>query len=86
MWDAHLVVSDAKSPKKQHSLESAIFHFSQRMAQILEEDLGEKIDDLDFDKDPHQVVGAVIKSLQEFDKVSRRKTLNIIKPKLESWL
>jgi hypothetical protein len=25
-------------------------------------------------------------ALQQFDKVSRRKTLNVMKPKLEAWL
>ncbi len=53
---------------------------------MIEEDLGLKLEDLDFDKDPHSIGGSVIEALQKFDKISRRKTLNVIKPKLEAWL
>ena len=56
------------------------------MAQIIEEDLNVKLEDLDFDKDPYQIVGDLIEALQKFDKLTGRKTLNVIKPKLELWL
>jgi hypothetical protein len=42
--------SEAWAPKKT---ENALFHYSQKMAQIIEEDLGYKLEDLDFDKDPY---------------------------------
>ena len=58
--------------------------YSSKLAQIIEEDLAGKMEDLDFDK--HEIVGEVIEQLQHFDKVSKRQTLNVIKPKLEQWL
>lgn len=53
---------------------------------MIEEDIGQKLEELDFDKDPHAIVGSVIEALQKFDTISHRKTLNVIKPKLEAWL
>lgn len=41
---------------------------------------------MDFDKDPYHIVGDLVDALQKFDQVSNRTTLNVVKPKLESWL
>ena len=43
VWDTHLDADDG----------GALFHLSRKMAQVLEDDLREKLDELDFDKDPH---------------------------------
>lgn len=53
---------------------------------MIEEDLTSKLEDLDFDKDPFGIVGDLIEALQKFDSVSKRHTLNVIKPKLEQWI
>jgi hypothetical protein len=59
-------------------------YFSSMMAKIIEEDLkNNKIDDLDFEKDPHQIVSDLIFALSDFDKIANRQCLNSIKPKLE---
>ena len=63
-----------------------MYHYSAKMAVMIEEDLQCKLEDLDFDKDPHQIVGDLVDSLQKFDQVSNRSTLNVVKPKLEQWL
>jgi hypothetical protein len=63
-----------------------MYHYSAKMAVMIEEDLQSKLEDLDFDKDPHQIVGDLVDSLQKFDQVSNRSTLNVVKPKLEQWL
>ena len=49
-----------------------MYYYSSKMAKIIEEDLQHKLtgEDLDFDKDPQQVVGDLIYELQEFDKIS----------------
>eukprot|EP00347_Sterkiella_histriomuscorum_P023264 403335317 len=100
VWDSHLLIQNSNKNevkswsnsqnqtgvKEEKNYENAIFYFGQKMSQIIEEDLALKLEDMDFDKDPHQVVGKIIQSLQNFDSVSRRKTLNVIRPKLESWL
>ena len=56
------------------------------MSQMLESDLLGKLDDLDFDKDPFRIAGELVEALQKFDEISKRQTLNVIKPKLEQWL
>ncbi|CDW85886.1 UNKNOWN [Stylonychia lemnae] len=86
VWDSHLQFLNDGDHSNKNGQESAIYFFGQKMAQIIEEDLGLKLEDLDFDKDPHQMVGQIVSSLQNFDLVSKRKTLNVIRPKLESWL
>jgi hypothetical protein len=63
-----------------------MYHYSAKMAVMIEDDLQSKLEDLDFDKDPHQIVGDLVDSLQKFDQVSNRSTLNVVKPKLEQWL
>ena len=56
------------------------------MNDIIEEDLKSKLDEIDFDKDPYQIMGELIELLQKFDNLTQRKTINIIKPKLEQWI
>ena len=48
--------------------------------------MNHKLEELDFDKDHYSIVGNVLQYLQEYDKISRRKTLNVLRPKLEAWL
>jgi hypothetical protein len=73
VWDAHVGGED----------QGSMYHYSSSMAKIIEDDIKSKLEELDFDKDPHQIVGELIEALQKFDKVSNRATLNVIKPKLE---
>lgn len=42
-----------KDKKSNNMQESALFYYSTRMAQIIEDDLSHKLEDLDFDKDPY---------------------------------
>jgi hypothetical protein len=56
------------------------------MSDVLESDLSTKLDDLDFDKDPFNIVGRLIERLQKFDSLTDRKTVHVLKPKLETWL
>jgi hypothetical protein len=37
------------------------------MADVVVEDLTHKLEDLDFDKDPHNIVGELVESLHKFD-------------------
>ena len=73
VWDSHVGSED----------QGGMFHYSSKMAQLIETDLSSKLDDLDFDKDPHHIVGDLIEALEKFDTVSNRNTLNVVKPKLE---
>lgn len=56
------------------------------MSDILEQDIQSKLDELDFDKDPFNIVGKLIEQLQKFDSLTDRKTVHVLKPKLEAWL
>jgi hypothetical protein len=42
------------------------------MAKIIELDISGKLEELDFDKDPFQIVGDLVEALQKFDIVSKR--------------
>lgn len=53
------------------------------MNDLIEEDLTSKLDELDFDRDPYGALGDLIDLLSKFDSLTQRKTINIIKPKLE---
>lgn len=54
------------------------------MSDLITTDLTSKLaDDLDFDKDPHQIVPNLIQNLSKFDKITQHKTLNVLRPKLE---
>jgi hypothetical protein len=37
-----------------------MYHYSAKMATMIEEDLQNKLEDLDFDKDPYQIVGDLV--------------------------
>jgi hypothetical protein len=76
VWDAHVGAEE----------HGGMYHYSSRMGDMIEEDLQSKLDDLDFDKDPYQIVGDLVDALQKFDQVSNRATLNVVKPKLEQWI
>lgn len=82
VWDKHMVGPENLAAQEA----SFVFHFSKKMASLLAEDLKTKLEDLDFDKDPYQTVGSLIEALQEFDSISKRNTLSILRPKLEAWL
>lgn len=56
------------------------------MAEIIEADLAAKIEDLDFEKDPYEVVEELISLLAKFDSYSGKSVLTILGPKLESWI
>ncbi len=79
VWDPHFVKGDKTGL-------TGLYHFSEKMSQIIENDLSQKLEDLDFDKDPYQITGELVAALLKFDEISKRNTLNVIKPKLEQWL
>ena len=83
VWDPHF---QSNSLEKSDEPLSGLYHFSESMSQMLESDLLGKLDDLDFDKDPFRIAGELVEALQKFDEISKRQTLNVIKPKLEQWL
>jgi hypothetical protein len=53
------------------------------MSDIIEEDLGLKLEEIEFDKDPYHIIGELMEALQKFDTITGRKTLHVIRPKLE---
>lgn len=56
------------------------------MSEIIEIDLGGKLEDMDFEKDPYDVVEEMISLLAKFDSYSGKSVLTILGPKLESWI
>lgn len=81
VWLPHLGMNTAKGKS-----ESPLFHLSGKMSEIITEDITAKLEDLDFEKDPYNIVGELIASLQRFDLITERSTLNVLKSKLEIWL
>jgi hypothetical protein len=53
------------------------------MYNIIEDNLNKKIDDLDFEKDPYNIVEDIIANLRIFDKLTSRSALVLLGPKLE---
>lgn len=53
MWDTHVGAEE----------NGGMYHYSGKMATMIEEDLMNKLEDLDFDKDPHQIVGDLVDQL-----------------------
>lgn len=66
--------------------ENPLYYLAYRMSDIIEASLSSKLEDLDFDKDPFDIVCKLIERLQKFDSLSDRKIVHIVKPKLEGWL